>query len=40
LPFYDKGPGGVVIEVAPSPTSQGSTFTFTIRAKLAKPINL
>jgi hypothetical protein len=37
-PFYDKGPGGVVIEVAPSPTSQGLTFTFTIRAKLSKPI--
>jgi hypothetical protein len=36
--FYDKGPGGVVIEVAPSPTSQGLTFTFTIRAKLSKPI--
>jgi type IV pilus assembly protein PilM len=34
--FYDKL--GVVIDVPPNPTLQGKTFTFTIRAKLLKPI--
>ncbi len=34
--FYDKM--GVVIDVPPNPTLQGKTFTFTIRAKLLKPI--
>ena len=36
--FYDKA--GVVIDVPPDPTSSGQTFTFTIRAKLSKPILL
>jgi hypothetical protein len=35
-PFYDKT--GVVIDVPPDPTSQGQTFTFTLRGKLQKPI--
>jgi hypothetical protein len=39
-PFYEKGQGGVVIEVAPSPTMQGQTFTFTILARLLKPLSL
>lgn len=34
--FYDKA--GVVIDVPPNPMLQGQTFTFTIRAKLAKPL--
>jgi type IV pilus assembly protein PilM len=37
-PFYDKT--AVVIDVPPSPTLQGKTFTFTIRAKLQKPISM
>lgn len=37
-PFYDKT--GVVIDVPPDPTLQGQTFTFTLRAKLQKPIPL
>lgn len=37
-PFYDKA--AVVIDVPPNPTLQGKTFTFTIRAKLLKPISL
>jgi len=36
--FYDKT--GVVIDVPPNPTLQGKTFTFTIRAKLLKPISM
>jgi len=36
--FYDKA--GVVIDVPPDPTLQGQTFTFTVRAKLLKPIPL
>ena len=36
--FYDKA--GVVIDVPPNPTLQGKTFTFTIRAKLLKPISM
>ena len=35
-PFYDKT--GVVIDVPPDPTTQGQTFTFTLRAKLQKPV--
>ncbi|HVM63067.1 MAG TPA: type IV pilus assembly protein PilM [Verrucomicrobiae bacterium] len=35
-PFYDKA--AVVIDVPPNPTLQAKTFTFTIRAKLSKPI--
>ena len=34
--FYDKA--GVVIDVPPNPMSQSQTFTFTLRAKLAKPL--
>jgi len=34
--FYDTG--GVVIDVPPNPMLQGQTFTFTVRAKLAKPL--
>jgi type IV pilus assembly protein PilM len=34
--FYDKA--GVVIDVPPNPMLQGQTFTFTLRAKLAKPL--
>jgi hypothetical protein len=34
--FYDKA--GVVIDVPPNPMLQGQTFTFTVRAKLAKPL--
>ena len=37
-PFYDKA--AVVIDVPPNPTLQRKTFTFTIRAKLLKPISL
>jgi type IV pilus assembly protein PilM len=36
--YFDKG--GIVIDVPPNPTMRGSTFTFTLRAKLAKPIPL
>ena len=35
-PYFDKT--GVVIDVPPNPTMRGSTFTFTMRAKLTKPI--
>ena len=34
--FYDKA--GVVIDVPPNPMSQSQTFTFIVRAKLAKPL--
>jgi type IV pilus assembly protein PilM len=34
--FYDKA--GVVIDIPPNPMLQGQTFTFTLRAKLAKPL--
>jgi type IV pilus assembly protein PilM len=34
--FYDKA--GVVIDVPPNPMSQSQTFTFVLRAKLAKPL--
>jgi len=34
--FYDKA--GVVIDVPPNPMSQSQTFTFILRAKLAKPL--
>ncbi len=34
--FYDKAV--VVIDVPPNPMLQGQTFTFTVRAKLAKPL--
>jgi type IV pilus assembly protein PilM len=37
-PYFDKS--GVVIDVPPNPTMRGSTFTFTMRAKFAKPITL
>ena len=37
-PFYDKTPTGVEIVVPPDPTSQKQVFTFTIRAKLLKPL--
>jgi type IV pilus assembly protein PilM len=37
-PYFDKT--GVVIDVPPNPTMRGPTFTFTMRAKLAKPIPL
>jgi type IV pilus assembly protein PilM len=37
-PFYDKA--AVVIETAPDATSQAKTFTFSIRAKLLKPISM
>jgi type IV pilus assembly protein PilM len=37
-PFYDKA--AVAIDVPPNPTLQGKTFTFTIRAKLLKPISM
>ena len=37
-PYFDKA--GVVIDVPPNPTMRGSTFTFTMRAKFAKPITL
>jgi type IV pilus assembly protein PilM len=36
--FYDKTPSGVEIIVPPDPTSQKQVFTFTIRAKLLKPL--
>ena len=36
--FYDKA--GVVIDVPPNPMFQGQTFTFILRAKLAKPITM
>jgi type IV pilus assembly protein PilM len=36
--FYDKS--GVVIDVPPNPTLQAKTFTFTIRAKLLKPVSM
>ncbi|HUI07610.1 MAG TPA: type IV pilus assembly protein PilM [Verrucomicrobiae bacterium] len=35
-PYFDKA--GVVIDVPPNPTIRGPTFTFTMRAKLAKQI--
>jgi type IV pilus assembly protein PilM len=35
-PFYDKT--GVVIDVPPDPTMQRQIFTFTLRAKLLKPL--
>jgi type IV pilus assembly protein PilM len=35
-PYFDKT--GVVIDVPPNPTMRGPTFTFVVRAKLAKPI--
>jgi hypothetical protein len=37
-PYFDKA--GIVIDVPPNPTMRGSTFTFTMRAKLAKPITM
>ena len=36
--YFDKA--GIVIDVPPNPTMRGSTFTFTMRAKLAKPITM
>ncbi|HXI85148.1 MAG TPA: type IV pilus assembly protein PilM [Verrucomicrobiae bacterium] len=36
--FFDKA--GVEIVVPPNPMLQGQTFTFTVRAKLAKPLSM
>ena len=37
-PHFDKK--GVIIDVPPNPMMRGPTFTFTVRAKLAKPISM
>ena len=41
-PFFDKTAAeqGIVIEQPPSAMGKEPTFNFTIRARLAKPLNL
>ena len=41
-PYFDKTAPekGVVIERPPSAMTHETTFTFTIRARLAKPVNI
>ena len=39
-PYFDKTEKGITIEGYPNATMKGTTFTFTIRARLLKPILL